>query len=465
VNRNRRHKFYVISLFVFIIISATIASANNLPKIISNGNLHINNSQTKWTVMIYFAGDHHRGNEIEYTQNILTDIGSNNDVNIVGLFDGKTKDDTHYYFIDKDLMVPLSWYETESNMAEPSTFERFLKLSMYNYPAEHYALFTLSAWGSGWQGIFSDTSGTGSSKTLDLITMPEISNVLADVTDNGTNKIDIYAIDVCLPGMIEVACQITPYVKYMVANEEHGFGGPDEISDEGTPLEWNYSAFLKHLHDNPDMTPEEFAIDIVNTYQPGTLTSKLFSIITAPKWYPIVIYHTDLSATNLTKLNTLETAVDNLADTMIKNLNQFKNNIKQARSQTREYGKAYRRFYFLPAFIITLGLAYEPFGYDCFIDLYNFAENLLSVTSNNDIKNACQQVMNKINTTIIANKACIDDHSNGLSIYFPEHKCQYDQSIWKHMGNPSFDKISPYEELFFTEETSWDEFLKLYLNI
>ena len=462
---NKRNKFYVTCLLALVIISTTIVSANNLPETDSGGILHTNSFQAKWTVMIYFAGDHHRGKEIEYTQNILTNIGSNNDVNIIGLFDGKTEGDTHYYFIEKDLMIPLSWYETESNMAEPSNFEKFLKLSMYNYPAEHYALFTLSAWGSGWQGVFSDTSGTGNSKTLDLITMPEISTVLAEVTDNGTNKIDLYAIDVCIPGMIEVACQISSYVKYMVANEEHGFGSPDELSDDGEPLEWNYSAFLKHLHDNPDTTPEEFAIDIVDTYQPGTHTPKIFGIIPAPKWYPLVVYHTDLSATDLTKLNNLETAVDNLADTMIENLDQLKKDIKQARSQTREYGKLYRRFYFLPAFIISIALAYEPFAYDCYIDLYNFAENLLRTTSNNDIKDACQQVMDETNTTVIANEACIDDHSNGLSIYFPEYKCQYDQSIWRGMGNPNFKKISSYEELFFAEKTCWDEFLREYLNI
>jgi len=458
-------KTMVVLTILIILLSAAVSSADltetNKEKDIANTG----NQDPKWTVMVYFAGDHHRGYEYEYTQGLITSVGSNKDVNIVGLFDAQEEGDTTFSYFEKDLVVPLSWYETESNMADPDNFQKFLELSMYKYPAEHYALFTLSAWGSGWQGVFSDTSGTSSSKTLDLITMQDIGEVLSEVTDNGTNKIDLYAIDVCVPGMIEVASEIGPYVEYMVANEEHGFGGSDGLSDEGTPLEWNYTAFLSYIVNNPFCSPEDFAKKIVDTYQPGTYTSKIFNKITAPSFYPIVVYHTDLSATNLSKLLNLNTAVEKLAEILKNNLSDLKDEIKKARLLTREYGKLYRRFYFLPSFIISIAIAFEPFGYDCFIDLYNFTENLYGVTSNKELKNVCQHVMDEMNNTIIASKDCVNDSSHGLSIYFPEFKCQYDQSIWRGMGNPDFKKIPSYETLKFSKDTNWDEFIKTYLKI
>jgi hypothetical protein len=74
--------------------------------------------------------------------------------------------------------------------------------------------------------------------------------------------------------------------------------------------------------------------------------------------------------------------------------------------------------------------------------------------------------MDTLNITIIVNKALPTDPSHGLSIYFPELKCQYDQSIWRYPLSKNFRKIpSPYEDLMFTKDTQWDEFLKMYLGV
>ena len=421
-------------------------------------------SHAKWTVMMYLACDTGlRTTLIPYYTKILTDIGSDNDLNIVALIDGKEKDDTSYYYVAEKLLVPLPWYESESNMADPETFERFLSLTMYNYPADHYALFTLSDFGSGWQGIFCDTTGGGGMKTLSLITIPEVSMVLKNITHDGTNKIDVYGIDVCIPQTVEVAYQIAPYVDYMVANQEHGHEG--QISDEGFLIGWNYSYYLQELKDNSDMTPEQFAMLITDSYRPGTYTNKIMMIIPAPPWYPIVVFYTTLSTINLSKISLLKQSINKLASTFIDNLNNIKNDIKTARSQTREYGKLYRKFWWLPP-TIYYALKLEPLSYDCFIDLYDFVEKLKNETVNQEIKNSCIQVMDALNITIIANKALATDPSHGLSIYFPELKCQYDQSIWRYPLNKNFRKIpSPYEDLQFSQDTSWDEFLKAYLKI
>ena len=458
LNKTRVISFFVATIIFLSTVVATVDSAVN------TNNEETISTQAKWTVMIYFAGDHHRGNELDYTLNFLKEIGSSNNFNLVGLFDAEPYGDTSYYYFEDGFYRPLPWHPSECNLADPMIFERFLTLTINDFPADNFALFTLSAWGSGWQGVFSDTHGTGSGKTLSLITMPQMSEVLKKVTNNGLNKIDFWGTDVCISGMTEVAYQIAPYVDYMAANEEHGFG-QGEFSDDGRPMEWNYSFFLQELKNNSDMTPEQFAKSVVECYRAGTITSKILVNIKPPKWYPIVKYHTTLSTIDLKNISEISNAVNTLGSVLKDNLNKCKNEIKKARSETREYGKLYRKFWFQPS-RITFGLAMDPLGYDCFIDLYDFAEKLRYKTQTTEIKNACEQVMNAMNTTVIANEAEPTDPSHGLSIYFPELKCQYDQSIWKGMGNKNFRNIpSPYEDLRFSQDTSWDEFLKEYLHI
>lgn len=95
--------------------------------------------------------------------------------------------------------------------------------------------------------------------------------------------------------------------------------------------------------------------------------------------------------------------MNTLATNLTKNLKDVKHEIKATRSKTREYGKLYRKFWWLPSRIVY-ALQLEPLGYDCFIDLYDFVNKLKNETENQEIKNACYGVMDAINTTIMANK-------------------------------------------------------------
>jgi len=299
--------------------------------------------------------------------------------------------------------------------------------------------------------------------------MPETKNVLINATDNGSNKIDLWAIDVCIPGMIEVAYQIAPYVNYMVANQEHGFGGDDpdgSYADDGTPLAWNYSNFLQQLKDNPDMSPEEFSILIVDTYQASEKTSFIFNnpSIKIPKWYPIVKFYTTLSATNLSKIDLVKNAISDLSEELKNNLLKYRKDIRKARANTKEFGKFYKKFWFMPP-NLQFNLQIEAFAYNCFIDIYDFVENLRDQTGSQDIKDLCQAVIDAMDEIIIANEALADDPSHGLSIYFPEYRCQYDKSIWLYPGNFRYRSISSYTSLEFSNDTQWNEFVEDYLRV
>ena len=465
-----KNKIFVVYGAVFILMAASFPLAVNASSIDMENkkyfelkDLSIHSPKAKWTVMMYIACDTAlRYRLINFYQEVLRDVGSTDDFKIIALFDGKERGDTFYCYAEEGLLIPLPWYEEESNMASPENFERFLRLSMHYFPAEHYALFTLSDYGSGWQGVFSDTDGTGSTKTLSLITMPEVRQVLKNITENGNNKIDVWGIDVCIPGMVEVAYEISPYVKYMVANEEHGFEG--DSGEEGYELGWNYSFFLQELKNNPDMSPEEFSTLIVNCYKAGTFIPKILLIIPAPQWYPITKFYTTLSAVNLSKINLIRVTLNTLASNLINNLNEVKYDIKKARQNTREYGKRYKKFWWIPFFLLYFHI--ESLAYDGFVDLYDFADKLRYQTDNAEIKDSCIDLMDAVNETIIANEALSTDPSYGLSIYFPKLKCQYDQSLWRGGGNPEFNKIpSSYSDLYLSQDGLWDDFLEAYLGI
>lgn len=457
--------FYML-LCIIIIFFSTIFSAEQIQKNDEYKNPFSKiDSKADWTVMIYLAADvARRTTFIDSYLDIYKDVGSSEEFNLVALVDGLEYADTGYYYMEKDVVVPLSWYEIESDMASSKTFERFINLTKFNYPARNYALITISDYGAGWQGVFSDTHGTGFLSDLSILPIEKVGKVLKNVTNNGTEKIDVWATDVCIPGTSEVAYEISPYVDYFVANQE--CGGEGSLSQENnTPLDWSYSFFLNKLRDNTDIKPKNFASTIVNSYNPGTWEFKLFNVLDAPEWYPIPTFHTTLSASNLSCMNDLANSVDQLSKILIKNHSQLKEDIKKARSQVREYGNIYKKFWFIPPGIYYF-LPHTKFSYDAYIDLYDFTEKLKDKTDKLDLKNACIEVMNTLNSTIIENNVLTTDPSHGLSIFFPEFPCQYKNHLHRTIFSENFKKIpSPYEDTKFAKDTCWDEFLKNYLRV
>ena len=453
----KKKKFIILITFFFILQS--IVSSSVIKEDLNNQNF--NNQKSKWTLLFYYAADNHRTYEIDKMLDLWKSIGSNDEFKIVNLIDGVEDGDTVYYLIEKDSLINLSWPEQESDMGDAVTLECFLNLSIKNFPSDNYALFIMSTHGSGWQGLGSDTSGTLGYEKLTLLNMKDYTYVFERITKDFDIKIDIVAFDICVTAMIEVAYQIKDYCSYMIGTEEHGFGEAAE-SDEGVNLEWNYSFFINNLKENPDMTPEEFSISIVESYIPGTYSFKIFERFTAPDWFPILRCYSTISAINLSRFDNTKNAISNLSSLLYNNLDFYKKSIDHARSEVREYGKLYRKFWFLPSLIYYLHLDF--LGYDCFIDVYDFANKLKTNSNDEKLIETCSDVTNNLDLMIIGNNVLETDNSHGLSIYFPEYKCQYDASIWKIIGMDNFNEIPvKYSEIDFSKDTLWDKFLQEYL--
>jgi clostripain len=184
----------------------------------------------------------------------------------------------------------------ELNMGDPAVLQDFVEWATTNYPAQHYAL---SIWnhGDGWRKnremmdslrAVRAQSRSGEQETLmkavasddtdgDILYMREVEDALNNARSSleskgATNvKIDVIGFDACLMGMVEVAYAIRNSTSYMVASEETEPG-------DG----WPYNTILSDLVNNPGMTPEALAKNIVvrygNSYPNTSVTQAAYDI-------------------------------------------------------------------------------------------------------------------------------------------------------------------------------------------
>lgn len=372
-------------------------------------------SFAKWTIMVYLDGDSSAvaSREAKRILNEMKMIGSSDELNLMVLIDGCLCGDTRLYYVKKNILEKLEW-PWESNMGNKQTLKEFGKKVITEYPSKYCALILTSDHGSGWQGICWDkTSGNS------LITMPDFSDVIREITNDGSKKLDLIGFHTCLAGMTEVAYEISPYTNYMVASEEH-------MRWE----DWPYIETLGELRDDPNMMPRELAISIVDHFD--------------AEIDPQHGFKTTLFAIDLEGMEEVGSAIDDLTSLLIEDINDYKDKISSAWSNTRKYGKLYLHFF--------------NFNYS-YIDLYHFTKLLHDQVEIQEVKDAAREVMNMVSTLVIAVAHVEGDNSYGMSIYFPSSRYDYNKSIW-------YDEIpSPYEELLFADDTLWNEFLCNYLGI
>ena len=467
-----KKKILYIFLVIFFITPTTLTTPAGYPA----------KQTADWTVMYYLCCDNHVSYEADGIVTNLTNVGSSEKFNLIVLKDGDKDGDSVLYYVEKGNTVSLndvySWPD-ELDMADPNTIKSFIELVMDEYPANHYALIILSDHGSGCQGVCYDSSVEN--RDYAVIPMPISADALKDATSYGGKKIDVIGFMPCVSGMFEVAYELAPYVDYMVASEEHML----EDLDKGPEHTWQYLPSTWDLKNNTNMTPEQFAAGIVDYYKPcdfplwvlysymvivrqreyGKIVKTLSDILTKavnklknPQFH-IVVEHTTLSAVNLSKINDVTEEINNLSSLLILHgqNDQIKQAVKLARNNVREYGKFYAKK--SSTLIYYINFPIEKLAFDSFVDLYDIVQLINEKAENQVVKDSCMQLMHKLKDCVVLNKAMENDESHGLSIYFPENNNLYNKYLWGKK-NPA-----PYEDLRFSKDTMWDEFLKIYLNV
>ena len=420
-------------------------------------------STKKWTYMLYQSFDT-GGFEEDQEQMVeaMKSVGSDEELNIVILSDTNFPEDkTRLLYVMKNSVVDLSWYEEDSNMGDKDTLVRFVKRVKGDFPAENYALVLANPRGMAWQGLCKDDSAKSSASLFNyqIIDMVELVAALREITNNGRDKIDLMGFCMCITGSLEVAYQISPYVNYMVASEENM-----QSFRSNPKYTWPHCKSVSALKNNTNMTAEEFAICIVENFVPGRNTSA--NITCSPtKIKTNIPVDTTLSAVNLSRINEVGIAVDNLSSNLIEYISDYREVIKNARSEARKFGPWYSGtifgyFVYLPILRKTMAKFGISYFMDVWIDLYHFSELLCKKLNTDDsqskkIEQACHEVMDAMNSSIVANNVIPEDNAHGLHIYFPPTGNKHNQHLWGFV----IKREASYENLDFSRATSWNEFL------
>jgi len=375
------------------IMAKAYDNANNIGTASITVNVQNPTSQAKWTFMVFMNGD----NNLEYYANQdlteMSSVGSTNDVNIIVQLDRYSQTGAWRYKILQNNLQEVWSTTDELDFGSPETLRDFVNWTITNYPADKYALIIWDH-GAGWRkkvlglrGIsFDDTSST-------YMTISQLKSALSQVS----KKIDVLGMDACLMAMTEVAYQVKDYASYLVGSEE---------SEPGPG--WPYNTILSALVSNPSMSPSRLASTIVDKYK---------------DYYSSWSYVTH-SAIDLSKISDLKNACDSLALALKNNMSSYSTQISQAISDTQAY------------------------DYSDFRDLYHFAQNIYACISDTTIRDLATDVMNKVNSAVIAEWHSSDlANSHGISIWLPPSSLFYNYYL------------SIYQSLDFAIYTNWDEFL------
>jgi len=408
----------------------------------------------KWIIMYYLCGDSHLANETGLLLENLSRIGSSRYVRIVVMLDNREKHDTKLCYIDTDgeirILNDLVGWPDEVDTGDVNTLLVFCRNSMRLFPAERTALIVFSAGGAGWQLFSLYDEKTGHSPTL-----PQFADAMRQLTDDGKRKIDVLYTP-CITGMVEVAYELSPYVRYLVTTEEHTPDGPKHVE--------RFYRAVEILKNNPNMSAEDFSKLAPLLHRPcrfsfyrENIVTRILDLLPCPSLHRVTMLST-YSAINLSRVRDLVESIDNLSSWLL--LHRYDKEtmraVKLARKAVREYGKAYPKR--LP-YIIYRFIPLDIFAFDCYIDLYNFVDLLERNAKNGFIKSLCEKVKINLNESVILNSCMPGDPSYGLSIYFPSSRSMYNHYIF---GGRIPCK---YEEIRFSREFKWDDFLRSYLGI
>lgn len=216
----------------------------------------------KWTFAIYMCSDNDLDVWGELNTDWLKEVGSTEAVKFVVLWD-RSDGPANLYLIEKGEMIEMTDYkydDKEVNMGDPVILSSFVDYLDAKFRADN-VLLDLWDHGDDFRGICFDDN-TGTKDATDYLTHQEITAALSG------RSLSILAADGCGLGVIEVAYEYAMNgvtAPWFVANENY-------VPLQGFP----YDMIAADLVANPDMTPEQLSVDMVDhyteLYQKGWLT-------------------------------------------------------------------------------------------------------------------------------------------------------------------------------------------------
>ena len=211
--------------------------------------------KSEWTLLMYYAGDNDLENDVEKTLSALENVdNAGNTIQIVVMVDVLSPGGMPLYEIKGAEHNRIATWD-EANTAYPLVLEDFVVYGMENYPSEKTMLI-IKGYGFSWRGVCLDeTSGN------QIMPFDGLADALRD------KGIDLLMFDAERMSMLEIAYNLRDTARYMIATQSL-------IPNDGIP----YDLFLAKLIQDPTMSVEEFAGEIMSSYI--TLYGNDFSTLT-----------------------------------------------------------------------------------------------------------------------------------------------------------------------------------------
>jgi hypothetical protein len=359
-------------------------------------------SGATWTILVYIAGDNDLDasalkdiNEMESVDlpsnvNVVVQVDRSAEHNVLGEGDWH---DTRRGVIrrDYDFNTVTSPLESigEKNMGSAETLKEFIQWGTENYEAQNYAV-VLWNHGGGLPGVAWDEDPEANN---DNLTVAEVTQA---ITDSGV-QFRLVGFDACLQGLIEQGYDLKDVTDYVVHSQdlEPGDG-------------WDYEGLLQQLASNPNMTPEQLASAIVETY--GGFYDR----------------NQTQSAVNASFYEELAQKIDTFAQTVL----------------TQANANDWNR--------ITQAIYATPFYYDrSYRDLGVFMETVERGVTDSPIATAAGVVKDAVRNAVISNIDVRD--ASGVSVYLPP-------------ANSSVINSYSEENFSFLADTAWEDFLTGYTS-
>jgi hypothetical protein len=371
-----------------------------------------NSSVADWTFMVYLDGDNTLENASIDVFLKMASVASSPRVNVIVQLARVPGKDVRYgnwtgckRFSVHSGMTPDPGNAVQDlgviDMGDPNTLRDFLNWTINNYPANFYFL-VLWDHGAGCIWVCYDVTYG------DALSLPKLSEAMAGLPVN----IDDVLMDACGMSMAEVAYQIKDSANILI--------GPEGLGYAPAP----YDNYLKDLTSNPSMSPNAFAKKIVKDYMDWCMLANNIPSAT-------------MSATDLTRMLSLTTAIDDFASALKEEETLWHEQISLARNLTDSYEGPYS----------------GQTGF--FFDFYDFSQKAYAQISDEKLGVASFKLETalSVGNVIIAQSEKNDPASYGMAVFFPGSEADYAQFA------------STYESTAFAQETLWDDLVKYHLSV
>jgi len=384
-------------------------------------------SQSRWTAAVYLAGGENVTREMIPALHDLRDASIANRGELATLAQFEPGDKPPRLFVFDDELLPRLALSTRGRGLAPTpmglaNYEHLIELPEGDAPKSRELLkrFVQTARTASGDGpLLLVISGHASGAVGELLGYRSGRDPL-DLRDLGrafeqedSRKIDIVGMDCCHMSMVEVACELSSHARFLVASE-------GSILNHG----WPYREVLGGI---VELSPREAAVEIARQYV-GTYSD-----------YALLGVDADCAVTDLDRLPLLIGPIRRLSELLIDGIDDA--DVWRPTVLAHWEAQSYKN--------------------EEYADLGDFCDRLRLHIGDADIRDCCSEVIEALARVVCTSRVSGSgfQFSTGLSVYFP-----WCNDAVKAKGASAASELSKYQELAFSRETLWGEFLDVYLS-